>query len=222
MSRPSPRQVFDAPQTAWSYLIQPADDDFEGQHFDRKEAGRPQSNVAISKSSLEAVKELVIKTVSAFANSNSEGGLLVLGISSSGEVIGIDHLSEDQRNSVTNLDTMLRNHSAEVTFHDCQNASGVDRTVCLIYSGYVPNALCETFGSNPKSWVRNGSQSVLMSQAVRDQVRRRKGVLEADTAPCCPFSPDDIDAEVIKEFRNYSALLRAQLCINSSGLPGRV
>ena len=171
MSRPSPRQVFDAPQTAWSYLIQPADDEFEGQHFDRKEAGRPQSNVAISKSSLEAAKELVIKTVSAFANSNSEGGLLVLGISSSGEVIGIDHLSEDQRNSVTNLDTMLRNHSAEVTFHDCQNASGVDRTVCLIYSGYVPNALCETFGSNPKSWVRNGSQSVLMSQAVRDQVR---------------------------------------------------
>jgi hypothetical protein len=115
MSRPSPRQVFDAPQDAWPYLVQPTDDDFEGQHFDRKEAGRPQSNTLISKSALDAVKELVIKTVSAFANSNSEGGLLVLGISSSGEVIGIDHLSEDQRNSITDVDTPLRNHAAEIS-----------------------------------------------------------------------------------------------------------
>jgi predicted HTH transcriptional regulator len=201
MSRPSPRQVFDAPQDAWPYLVQPTDDDFEGQHFDRKEAGRPQSNTLISKSALDAVKELVIKTVSAFANSNSEGGLLVLGISSSGEVIGFDHLSEDQRNAITNVDTLLRNHAAEISFLDCQDANGTDKTVCLIYSGCVPNAICETVGSNPKSWVRNGSQSVLMNQAVRDQMKRRKGVLEADSAPCCRFSPDDVDAEVMKEFR---------------------
>jgi hypothetical protein len=49
MSRPSPRQVFDAPQDAWPYLVQPTDDDFEGQHFDRKEAGRPQSNTLIQR-----------------------------------------------------------------------------------------------------------------------------------------------------------------------------
>ena len=164
MSRPSPRQVFDDPQDAWAYLTQPSDDDFEGRRFDRKEAGRPQGNTPISKSALDAVKELVIKTVSAFANSNSEGGLLVLGISSSGEVIGVDHLNEDQRNSITNVDTLLRSHSAEITFHDCQDSNGDDKTVCLIYSGYVPNAICETFGSNPKSWVRNGSQSVLVAK----------------------------------------------------------
>jgi len=40
-----------------------------------------------------------------------------------------------------------------------------------------------------------------MNQAVRDQMKRRKGVLEADSAPCCRFSPDDVDAEVMKEFR---------------------
>jgi hypothetical protein len=48
MSRHSPRQVFDAPQDAWPHLVQPADDDFEGQYFDRKEAGRPQSDTLIS------------------------------------------------------------------------------------------------------------------------------------------------------------------------------
>jgi hypothetical protein len=60
------RQVFDAPQTTRAYLTQPAEDDFEGQPFDRKEAGHPQSNTPISRSALDAVKDLVIKTVSAF------------------------------------------------------------------------------------------------------------------------------------------------------------
>lgn len=40
MSRPTPRQVFDDPQSHWAYLTQTTDDDFEGHHFDRKEAGR--------------------------------------------------------------------------------------------------------------------------------------------------------------------------------------
>lgn len=200
MSRPSPRQVFEDPQSAWAYLIQPTDDDFEGQHFDRKEAGRPQSATPISRC-FDDVKALVIKTVSAFANSNAEGGLLVLGISSSGEVVGIDHLNENQRNAITNLDTLLRSHAAEIKFHDCNDANDAAKTVCLVYSGHVPNAICETFGSNPKAWVRSGSQSVLMSQSVRDQVRRRKGILDEDSAPCCPFSSDDVDLEVIKEFR---------------------
>jgi predicted HTH transcriptional regulator len=202
MSRPRPRRVFDVPQSAWAFLTQPTDDNFEGQHFDRKEAGRPQGGAPVSKNALDKVRELVIKTVSAFANTNFEGGLLVLGISSSGEVIGIDHLNEDQRNSITNLDTLLRNHAAEVVFHDCQDAHGTSKTLCLICSAYVPDAICETFEANPRAWVRNGHQSVLMNQAVREQIRLRKGILDSDSVPCCPFSSDDVDAEVVKEFRS--------------------
>lgn len=201
MSRPSPRLVFDDPKSAWAFLTQPNDDTFEGQHFDRKEAGRLQDGAALTPSALGAVRDLVIKTVSAFANSNTEGGLLVLGISSSGEVLGIDHLSENQRNSITNLNALLRNHAAEVIFHDCQDAGGNDKTLCLIYSGYVPNAICETPDSNPKSWVRNGSQSVPMNQAVKDQVKLRKGTQDWDSVPFCPFSTGDVDTEVVKEFR---------------------
>lgn len=201
MSRPSPRQVFDNPQEAWDFLTQPTDDGFEGQHFDRKEAGRPQGGPVISKNALERLRELVTKTVSAFANRNAEGGLLVLGISSNGEVFGIDHLNETQRNSLTDLNTLLRNHAAEVVFHNGQDTKGTDRTLCLIYAAYVPNALCETPESNPRAWVRNGNQSILMTQDVRDQVRLRKGILDTDSIPWQPFSTEDIDAEVIKEFR---------------------
>jgi hypothetical protein len=86
MSRPTPRQVFDDPWSHWAYLTQPTDDGFEGQHFDRKEASRLLPSESLPRDALDKVKELVVKTVSAFANRNAEGGLLVLGISSTGEV----------------------------------------------------------------------------------------------------------------------------------------
>jgi hypothetical protein len=73
MLRPSPRHVFGHSQSAWSFLTQAIDDKFERQHFDRKEAGRPQGNGALSSNTLNGVKELVVKTLSAFANSNVEG-----------------------------------------------------------------------------------------------------------------------------------------------------
>ena len=40
MTIPSPKQVFDDPTEHWAFLTQSSDDDFEGQYFDRKEAGR--------------------------------------------------------------------------------------------------------------------------------------------------------------------------------------
>ena len=46
----------------------------------------------------------------------------------------LDHLGEDQRNSITNLNTLLRNHAAEVKCHDCQDTTGAPRTLCLIFS----------------------------------------------------------------------------------------
>lgn len=201
MARPSPRYVFDNPLSALSFLTQSTDDRFEGQHFDRKEAGRLQGNTAISGKNLDAIKEHIIKTVSAFANSNVEGGLLVLGISSTGEVLGIDHLSETQRNSITNLNNLFRTHAAEVKCFPCQDAKGADKTLCFIYSAYLPNAICETPEKNPRAWVRNGSQSLLMSQEVREQVRLRKGLLDIDSKPWCPFVAEDLDVEVINEFR---------------------
>jgi predicted HTH transcriptional regulator len=150
---------------------------------------------------MDNLKELVVKTVSAFANKNAEGGLLVLGISSTGEVHGIDHLSEEQKNSTTNLNALLRAHAAEVCFHDCQDSTGSDKTLCLIYTPYLQNAICETHEAHPRAWTRNGSQSVLMNQEMRDQLRVRKGLLDTEGLPCCTFSADDVDRDVITEFR---------------------
>ncbi|ASC71902.1 hypothetical protein XM38_028560 [Halomicronema hongdechloris C2206] len=201
MSRPSPRELFDTPLSGWDFLTQSKDDDFEGQHFDRKEAGRSQGNSSISKNELNGLKDHVIKTVSAFANSNREGGLLVLGISSAGKIVGVDHLSEPNCNALTDLNTLLRAYAAEVKFYPCQDINGEEKTLCLIYSGYLSSAICETPEKTPRAWVRHGPQSLPMNQDVRESVRLQKGLLDIEGKPWCPFSEEDIDAEVLKEFR---------------------
>lgn len=196
VSRPPPRNVYDEPQTFWSYLTQPSDDKFEGQHFERKEVGKPQGA-----DFLNDLRDLVIKTVSAFANSNVEGGLLVLGVSSNGEVYGVDHLTEVQRNNVTDLNKLLLHHAAEVRFVDCRDVAGKPKTVCLIFSGYSRTGICETVSNNPRAWTRNGSQCVLVTQPVRDALRIRKGLIEIESDPLCEYSRDDVDNEVLTEFR---------------------
>jgi predicted HTH transcriptional regulator len=201
MKKPGPRQIFDTPQAHVSFLTVTSDDQFEGQHFDRKEVARAAAGESIAKNALDATREHVIKTVSAFANSNVEGGLLVLGVSKTGGVVGIDHLGENQTNSLTGLNTLLRAHAAEVKHFQCPDASGSARTICLIYSGWVSNAICETTEAASRAWVRSGPQSLPITQAVRDQLRRSKGLFNQDTAPCCPFAIEDVDQEVLGEFR---------------------
>ena len=97
----SPRDVFEDPAKYWGFLTVKSDEDFEGQHFDRKEAGQPQDFQGPgSRTALGSLRDQIKECVSAFANSNVEGGLLVLGISSSGEIKGVDHLNENQLNAV--------------------------------------------------------------------------------------------------------------------------
>jgi hypothetical protein len=40
MTAPKPKQVYDNPATYWDFVTVTTDVNFEGQHFDRKEAGR--------------------------------------------------------------------------------------------------------------------------------------------------------------------------------------
>jgi predicted HTH transcriptional regulator len=97
----SPKNVFDDPQQYWNFLTASADEDFESQYFDRKEAGRTGEHGSVSKAQVNHVIDLITECVSAFANANKGGGLLVLGISKSGEIKGINHLNDAQRTRIT-------------------------------------------------------------------------------------------------------------------------
>jgi predicted HTH transcriptional regulator len=194
-------EVFEHPDQYWAFLTAASDNDFEGQFFDRKEAGRPEASGFVSKSQLDGVRDEIIGCISAFANSNKLGGLLVIGISKSGEVKGIDHLREDQLNSLCSLNNYLLNQSAKINIYDCQDEAGQPKKIALYYVPFNLHSICETLGNHPKAWLRQGSQNTPMNYIQRDQLRRDKRIIDYEMEFCCPYNPRDLDQGVIQEFR---------------------
>lgn len=198
---PDPRDVFNDPQRYWPLLTSPADGEFEGQRWDRKEACRPGKGQTVSDREVRELRLQVVECVSAFANANETGGLLVLGISSDGQIRGLRHLTEQQRNSLTSLDDVLVNHGAQVRLHDCMSHDGAPDAICLIYVPHAKQAICGTVGRSPKAWKRVGPKNVLLSDAQKDQLRRDKRILDFERTPCCAFGASDLDTGVTREFR---------------------
>ena len=100
MLKPDFKAVFENPASYLSFICVPDDNEFEGQHFDRKQVGQADSRGKIQKTSFSTVLEHVEKTMSAFAN--ADGGLLILGISKTGQITGVDFLGEGEKNALLN------------------------------------------------------------------------------------------------------------------------
>ena len=200
---PSPKEVFENYQQHWNFITTNSDSDFEGQHFDRKEVPSVGSNGQVSRSDLMRFKtKKVAACISAFANKNRKGGLLVLGISTIGEVKGVDHLREDQINSLMAFNDLLKNHQVpDIELVEGQDNAGVKKQILLIYVHHARHAICETLSTPPKAWIRSGAQNLPMNEEQRDQLKRDKKITDFENAYCCPFHINDIDREVLQEFR---------------------
>ena len=198
---PSPRAVYDDPVAHWAFLTQSSDDRFEGQHFDRKQAGQRTKDVKALAKQLRRLRDSITATISAFANSNVEGGLLVIGIASNGEVKGIDHLTEPEKNSLTNIDSFLHNQATEAKFHGCRDAAGQDNAICLIFTPWFDRGICETPETAPRAWERRGPQNIPVTQDVRDRLRDRKNLTDFENTFCSRYDPADLSADILEEFR---------------------
>jgi predicted HTH transcriptional regulator len=197
---PKPRAVFDDPDAHFDFLTLPSDADFEGQHFDRKEACRARPDGNVAPSDFKKIGEQITECVSAFSNKNRDGGLLVLGIGSTGEVRGLAHLSEAQVNAMTRLDTKLVHHRCEAKLFEVTNAQGQSDHIALFYAHYVDNAICEEVGANPRGWTRSGRQNLLLNDVDRERIRREKRIVDFERTPCCAFIASDLDQGVVKAF----------------------
>lgn len=185
-----PREVYNDPHKYWAFITTPNDDDMEGQYFERKQFG-----------GADKMPKHVQKTVSAFANSNKEGGVLILGVANNGEVTGVSNIPEKTRNGATNINVLLKNHAAIVSAFDCTNKDGKPDQIILIYSGYMPNAICESIDDPPKAWMRSSTQSNIMTNDVRKHIEREKGILDFEKTKCCLYREEEVDVEVVEQFR---------------------
>jgi predicted HTH transcriptional regulator len=198
---PNPKEVFEHPDRFWEFLTAKIDSDFEGQHFDRKEACRQNPDGSVSGSQISGLQDHITETISAFANENKEGGLLVLGISRVGKVEGIEHLSERQLNSLLAFNNLLLHQSAVAKIEDCLDEDGSPKKVCLIHVPCTERYICETHGASPKSWFRQNAQNLPLNDFHKERLRRDKGIVNYEGTYCCSYDPAELDQDVVNEFR---------------------
>lgn len=203
---PEPKEVFESPEKYWEFLTANSDSEFEGQYFDRKEAGRPDECGNVGNSQIQKVTEQITECISAFANINFLGGLLVLGISTKGEVKGVDHLTEKKLNNLLNINPMLSNQAAQVKLFACKDDSNSPNKIALIYVPYAEHGVCQTPGNFPKAWKRQGFQNILLDYEQLYLLKRNKKFVDFEREFCCPYDPDEVDRGVLQEFRKVNLL----------------
>lgn len=192
----NPKDVFEQPENYVQFLISK---DFEGQYFDRKEIVKP-----YNKNKFDDVKKGLKECISAFANYNQDGGLIVIGINDKTcEPTGTDHLTEEQINNLFSiLQNDIRNHATKNKVLRMKNFDNQDVTIYLLYTSYTENAICETNESLAKGWKRAGKQNLLLSETDRQQILRDKRVLDWEkTVSQEEFEQEAIDQKVLQDFR---------------------
>ena len=186
---PTPKEVFDNPLQYLDFL---QSDRFEDQHFDRKE-------IRIEKNKIKELKDSIKPCISAFANTNREGGLVVLGIANDGTVKGTQHVDEQKLNDILQVRETLKNH---VTDPKQVNLQDPDKNqLYLLYTHETPKAICETVEAFPRAWKRVGPQNRPMTEPEREQLKWDKRIVNFENSYCCPYDPDELDEGVVKEFK---------------------
>ncbi len=187
---PTPKEVFDNPLQYLDFLQSP---DFEGQYFERKEVRIDTNN------QINTLKDKIRQCISAFANRNREGGILVLGITDNGNIKGTQHVNESTMNSILQVIRDLNNHATQVQDVELPNSNG--RQLHILYTPWTPNAICGTVGDFPKAWKRFGAQNLALTEPDREHLKREKRIVDFETSYCCAYDPDELDIKVVEEFK---------------------
>ena len=187
---PNPKDVFDNPLQYLDFLQSTR---FEGQHFDRKEIRINNNN------QINTLKDKIRECISAFANSNREGGLLALGIADDGIIKGTQHVDEQTMNNILQTRLSLINHSTITRCVDLEDSIG--NHLYLLYTPWKEDAICETIGNFPKAWRRDGAQNFPLTDQDREQLKQDKRIVDFETRYCCSYDPDELDKNIVEEFK---------------------
>ena len=187
---PTPKEVYDNPLEYLEFL---QSTDFKGQHFDWKE-------VLINTSEeMTDIKDQIKKSISAFANMRSKGGLLVLGIANDGTIKGTQDVQEQTMKEILQVMDGLKNHATQM--EDVEIPSSGGKRLHFLYTPWTKHAICETVGNFPEAWIRFGAEYVPLTDLYREQLKRDKRVVNFEYSYCCPYDPNELDKRVVEEFK---------------------
>jgi len=197
---PTPKEVFDNPLQYLDFL-QSAN--FEGQYFERKEVRIDTRN------QINTLKDKIKQCISAFANSNRAGGLLILGVTDDGTLKGTQHVDEQTLNGILQVARDLRDHATQLEEVVLPNSNEI--RLHLLYTPWISNSICETVGNLPQAWKRVGAQNFVLIREDQEQLKRDKKMVDFEMLYCCPYNPNELDRGVVEEFkREFLATRDAQ------------
>jgi len=125
----------------------------------------------------------------------------VIGISKTGCVLGVNHLTDSQRNDLSHIGQLLRNHSASVRLEDCTDSSGRPNRLLLVFVPSTPDAICETIEAMPRAWKRAGAQNLLLTERDREQLRRDKRIETFERRLAARYDLATVDQGLLSEIR---------------------
>ncbi|OLS20375.1 MAG: hypothetical protein HeimC2_37270 [Candidatus Heimdallarchaeota archaeon LC_2] len=166
---------------------------FEGQFFERKE-------ILNNRNSFDRVSKHIMRTASGFANSNREGGLIILGIDDEGNIIGVKSIAEQGLNSIFQIFRKLKNLTFTNQNFNYTNINEEEDFIILVYIDHTTDAICETLEDFPRSWKRVGVQNMALSFQELEALKRNKGIINFESQTCIEFQDNDLHSEIYKQF----------------------
>lgn len=173
-----PHLIYQSPEQYVEYMKSAT---AEGQYFDRKEVRND------TPKGMEEARHNIVECVSAFTN--SRGGIVVVGIDNDGKIIGIDHLKENELNSLTQiLNQQLTNHLAQIKECTCEG-----KKLLLVFAPTGRSGVCRTNEKSSKAWIRSAANNLPLAKEQEERlVIERNKVFEQ-------LSVNDFDLSLINK-----------------------
>jgi len=181
----TPREVYDATdfETIRDFLKSPT---LEGQYFERKEHRKP---------------EALAQTISAFANSNPEGGLLIIGVKDDGKIVGVNRPAGT---AATPVNTMLRyseylvETTAEYRLVAITDDNGQSNQLLLIYVKFSPQRVVEL--TDRSAYERRGDQTVKLRDDEKIELRYTKGQKSLEDEAAAPYESVLLADDILQQW----------------------
>lgn len=187
---PNPIEIFNNPEKYIDFLLDPDLERLYGQHYDWKEIPNPYNQ--------DKAKKGIIECVSAFANSNTDGGIIILGIRDKDQAVtGTEHLTEVQLNALLALPNQtLKNQS-----YQSKPLVIEGHRVYLMFVPFESRNICYTTSSPNQAWKRNGLQNEPFKQEDWEYFRNRKNPGLWEMQPCTLYEERLVDMALFDEFK---------------------
>ncbi len=199
----TPREIYDATdfESIRGFLKSP---DLEGQCFERKEHRQP---------------EALAQTISAFANANPDGGLLIIGITDRDrKIVGVNRPAGT---TATPVNKMLRyadyliEAPAEYRLVPITDDEGQPNQLLLIYAKFSARRIVEL--TDRAAYVRRGDQTHKLRDEEKNELRYTKGQKEFEEEWAAPYEDVPLSEEALQPW-TQAIILRNHLELSHKAL----